>query len=238
MAGIKPPAQLALDFRWNDAADLDAFVALGNEQAVAAVAALDTPAAQSLYLAGPPGSGRSHLLQAACGRISAAGGSAVYVPLAEHVTAPVTRLEGLEHLDLVALDDLDQLAGRADWQEGVFHLYNRLQAAGGLLAVTAAAAPAGLGLGLADLASRLEALLRLRLSAADDERRRRILAAALARRGLDLPAASVAYLLRHQARDPGHLMRVVERLDAASLQAGRRLTIPFIKSVLAGQPRD
>ena len=236
MTRTTPGAQLALDFRWNDAADLAAFVPLGNEQAVAAVAALTGSMGQSLYLTGPPDSGKSHLLQAACGRISEAGGTAVYVPLGEHVSGPVAQLDGLETLSLVAIDDLECLAGHDDWQEGVFHLYNRLRDAGGLLVVSAATAPAALGVALPDLVSRLEALLRLRLTAADDDRRRRILAMAVARRGLDLPATSAAYLLRHQARDLGYLMEVVERLDAASLQAGRRLTVPFIKTVIDAQP--
>lgn len=236
MSRSTPGAQLALDFRWSDAADLASFVPLGNEQAVAAVSTLGGALGESLYLTGPAGSGKSHLLQAACGRLSAAGGTAVYVPLAQHIEGPVAQLEGLEGLSLVAIDDLDRLAGEDAWQEGVFHLYNRLRDAGGLLVVSATTAPGALGLGLPDLVSRLESLLRLRLTAADDDRRRRILAAAVARRGLTLPAASTEYLLRHEARDLGYLMRVVERLDAASLQAGRRLTVPFIKAVLGDQP--
>ena len=230
--------QLALDFRWNDAADLGAFVSAGNEQAVAAVEALTGWFAQSLYLSGPPGSGRSHLLQAACGRMSAAGGTAVYIPLADHVHGPTAQLDGLEALSLVTVDDVDELAGREDWQEAFFHLFNRLRDTGGLLVVAASGAPSALGLGLPDLVSRFESLLRLRLTVPDDERRREILTVALARRGLRMPASSVDYLLRHEARDMDHLLAVVDRLDWASLQAGRRLTVPFIKSVLTDQAVD
>jgi DnaA family protein len=231
-------AQLALDFRWNNAADLETFVATGNEQAVAAIEGLTGWFAQSLYLTGPPGSGRSHLLQAACGRMSAAGGAAVYLPLGRYVDGPPTPLDGLEALSLVAVDDLERLAGRGDWQEAFFHLFNRLRDAGGLLVVAAAGAPAGLGIALPDLVSRLESILRLRLTPPDDDRRRELLSAALARRGLSIPAAGIEYLLRHQARDPAHLLAVVERLDGASLRAGRRLTVPFIKAVLGDQPAD
>lgn len=231
-------AQLALDFRWNNAADLEAFVATGNEQAVAAIEGLTGWFAQSLYLTGPPGSGRSHLLQAACGRMSAAGGTAVYIPLAHHIDGPTAPLDGLESLSLVAVDDLGVLAGHEHWQEAFFHLFNRLRDAGGLLVVAAAGAPASLGIALPDLVSRLDSMLRLRLTPPDDDRRREILTGALARRGLRMPAAGVEYLLRHQARDPAHLIGVVDRLDSASLRAGRRLTVPFIKSVLQDQPPD
>jgi len=224
--------QLALDFRWDTAADLARFVARGNEQAVAAVAKLAKPQAQSLYLAGPAGSGKSHLLQAACGLMSEAGKTAVYIPLAEHINRPATSLEGLEALSLVAIDDIDRAAGEAEWEEALFHCYNRIRDAGGHLLIAARPGPKALGLQLADLTSRLQALLRWRLTPPDDARRREILLTLVANRGLSLPRASLVYLLRHQARDVGYLVDLVERLDVASLQTGRRLTVPFIKSVL------
>lgn len=227
--------QLAFEFRWNSAADLASFESQGNEEAVAAIRRLASHQGQSLYLAGPTGSGRSHLLQAACGEMSRAGETAVYVPLAEYIHASPTLLEGLEHLSLVALDDIDRISGHSAWEEAVFHCYNRLHEAGAQLVVAACDAPDALDLQLPDLASRLAALLRFRLSAPDDERRQRILARAAAQRGLDLPLAASAFLLRHEARDLHHLMQVLDALDTASLRTGRRLTVPFIRAVLANQ---
>lgn len=226
--------QLALDFRWNASADLESFESLGNEQAVAAIRALPAPAGESLYLSGPYGSGRSHLLQAACVEMSRVGETAVYIPLAEHIEASPQLLEGLEQLALVAIDDLDCIQGRADWEEALFHCYNRVRDVGGRMIIAASGAPASLGLSLPDLVSRLSALLRLSLTVPDDRRRQRILSLAAAQRGLDLPMASSAFLLRHEARDLHHLMQVLDQLDAASLRSGRRLTVPFIRSVLAG----
>jgi len=231
---MKTP-QLAFDFRWNSAADLASFESQDNEEAVAAIRRLGEGRGESLYLTGPPGSGRSHLLQAACGEVSRAGGTAVYIPLADYADAAPTLLEGLERLSLVALDDLDRVSGDPDWEEALFHCYNRLREAGVDLVVCAAGAPDALGIRLPDLLSRLSALLRFRLSAPDDARRQQILARAAAARGLDLPLAASAFLLRHEARDLHHLMRVLDALDAASLQTGRRLTVPFIREVLAAQ---
>ncbi len=150
-------------------------------------------------------------------------------------TRPPALLEGLESLSLVALDDIDHISGNAAWEEAIFHCYNRLRDADAHLIVAAAGAPEALGIQLPDLVSRLSALLRFRLTAPDDERRQRILARAAAQRGLDLPLAASAFLLRHEARDLHHLMQVLDALDAASLRTGRRLTVPFIRSVLADQ---
>jgi len=232
MTGAHRRAQRALAFQWNDRADLASFVPHGNEQAVAAIRSLGDGHPQGLYLMGPGDSGKSHLLQAACGDATQKAGQAVYLPLAQLADQSPALLEGLDQLALVAIDDLAAVAGDPAWEEGLFHLYNRLRDQGGQLVVGARQAPAGLGLQLPDLVSRLEALLRLRLSAPDDQRRRLILKALLGQRGLTLPEPTIDYVLRHQSRDLDHLLTVVERLDAASLEAGRRLTVPFVREVL------
>uniref|UniRef100_UPI00356A356C DnaA ATPase domain-containing protein n=1 Tax=Halopseudomonas sp. TaxID=2901191 RepID=UPI00356A356C len=74
--------QLPLSVKLSDEATFGNFFAGPNEQAVKAVEALAdlhaSPADFSLYLWGAPGSGRSHLLQAACHQMVEAGGLAMY----------------------------------------------------------------------------------------------------------------------------------------------------------------
>lgn len=236
-AGAGRWRQLALDFRWDAGADLALFVPGPNAAAVAAVQAAARPAWSPLHLTGPAATGKSHLLQAACGVVSAAGGTAVYVDLGARIDGPPEQLEGLEQLGLVALDGLDALAGRPAWAEAVFHCHNRLREVGGQLLVASRGAPGELGTGLADLVSRLQAMLRLRLEPPDDATRQVILQRHAQRLGLVLPEASVRYLLSREPRDLHHLLAVLRRLDAASLQAGRRLTVPFVREVLARAPR-
>lgn len=224
--------QLALDFRWDGSADLAAYVAGRNAEAVAAVTRAAAHPGPPLFLHGEAGTGKSHLLQAACTAAGAAGRSAVYVPLADRVDGPPELLEGLENVGLVALDDAGCLAGRADWQEALFHLFNRLRDAGGQLMVAARARPDALAFTLPDLVSRLRWGLVLRLRPLDDADREEALRRRAARRGLELPAETARYLLARYPRDIRHLFALLDELDAASLQAHRRLTIPFLKSVL------
>ena len=70
----------------------------------------------------------SHLLQAACAdRVQR---SAIYLPLAEHDGLQPEMLDGLERLELVALDDVDRVAVSAEWNQALFRLINGLQAGG------------------------------------------------------------------------------------------------------------
>lgn len=225
--------QLALDFRWDAGADLDLYVPGRNAAAVVALRAAARAAWDPIHLTGPVATGKSHLLQAACGLASGGGYTAVYVPLAERAEGPPEQLEGLERVGVVALDGLEAIAGRPAWEEAVFHCHNRLRDAGGQLLVASRAGPAELGLALPDLASRLQAMLRLRLQPPDDDTRAAVLQRHAARLGLELPAATARYLLTRESRDLHHLLAVLDRLDAASLAAGRRLTVPFVRAALA-----
>ena len=64
-------------------------------------------------------------------------------------------LEDLEQSALVCLDDVERIAGKADWETAVFALCERLRASGGMLLVAGARPPRELGLQLPDLATRL-----------------------------------------------------------------------------------
>lgn len=232
---VNRAAQLALDFRRDPGATLATFISLGNEQLVAQIAGLATEPRPFLYLSGPAGSGKSHLLQAACEVVSSQGDTAAYLPLADFSKGSPQCLDGLEQLGLIALDGLESVAGDVAWEEALFHCFNRSRDSGGALLVAARGMPEGVGLVLPDLVSRLQSLLRYRLSPPDDARRRAILIHQAKLRGLMLPTASADYLLRHETRAVGHLIEILDQLDAASLQQARRLTVPFIRDVLSRQ---
>ncbi len=76
---------------------------------------------------GCAGSGRTHLLQACCHQAASAGRSAAYVSLREAGGLATALLEGWEQFDLVCIDDVDAIAGDSDWEEALFHLYNRMR---------------------------------------------------------------------------------------------------------------
>ena len=58
------------------------------------------------------------------------------------------------------------------------------------------------------------------------------------RLGLVLPRESAAYLVHRMPRDMHSLCAALDRLDVAALAAQRRLTVPFLRQVLEGQPAD
>ena len=83
-------------------------------------------------------------MQAACAQAGVAGKATAYLPLAVVRGDGPAILDGFERLDLVALDDLDAIAGDDAWEFGLFTLFNGLIEHGGRLAMRG---PAGARIG-------------------------------------------------------------------------------------------
>ncbi len=222
--------QLALGIVWNAEATLEQYVPGPNADALAALRGDLGDGAAPLLLYGGRGSGKTHLLQAACRDLAADGSS--YVPLASARDLSPELLQGLEMLPLVALDDLQAVAGDRLWEEAIFHLFNRLQAHGGRLLMAGRESPAHLPLLLPDLVSRLQWGLVYRLQPLAEADLLLALQRRARQRGLELPHETAQYLLRRVPRDSHTLFGLLDVLDRAALAAQRRLTVPFVRQVL------
>ncbi len=184
------------------------------------------------YLWGSEEVGRSHLLQACCHHLAAQGKPVSYIPLKQWEHLSPSLLEGLEQMALVCIDDIEQIAGQKAWEESLFHLYNRLRDSGKQLIVSANSTVTHLPLSLLDLKSRLAHCLQYQLPELAEPEKLALLQLRASERGLFLPEELGAFLLRRCSRNLNQLMAMLVTLDKASLQAKRRLTIPFAKVVL------
>lgn len=224
--------QLPLALRWPRRQRFEHFHAGANAAALAALQTLVTdPAASWVYLDGPAGSGKSHLLMAACQAASALGRRVQYLPLGALGDAAAA-IRGVAGSDLLALDDIDAIVGRRDAEHALFDLYNQARAEGGAMVFAARSAPAQLGLNLPDLRSRLGACTRLALKPLDDAERREVLKSQASARGIELDEPVLDWLFAHYARDLPALLDLLDRLDRASLAAQRRVTVPFLRDLL------
>ncbi len=229
--------QLPLALTLRHAPRLDDFVIGDNAAVMAAIQQLLAPSGERLvYLSGPAGSGRSHLLSGLCASGATLGLRCAYVPLREREHLAPALLQGLEALDLVAVDDVVLAAGDIGWEEALFHLFNRCRSAGTGLLFSADRGPSALPLTLPDLRTRLAWGLTLAIAPLDDEGRNQLLQQLATRRGLELPDEVARYLLERAPRHPKDLVALVDSLDRASLAEQRRLTVPFVREQLRGAP--
>ena len=229
--------QLPLGLELRDSARFDGFFAGPNREAVDSLRLAAAGQGESLvYLAGPAGMGKTHLLQAACHHAAGNRRASTYLPMQQLFELAPAVLEGMEQMDLVCLDDVQLMAGDEAWEHGLFNLFNRLREAGGSLLVAGEQRPGLSGFCLPDLVSRLGWGVTYVLRPLDDADMLAALSCRAAGRGLELPEETASFLLKRIPRDPASVFNLLDRLDEASMIEQRRLTIPFVKSVLAGLP--
>lgn len=225
------PAQLALALRFPPDQRMATYVQ-APAGALAQLEALAQGAADWAFLSGPAGTGRTHLLIATCALAQEAGRRPAYLSLATAAGRVRDALHAFEGMDVVALDDLDAIAGTREDEIALFDFHNRARASGASVAYAASARPDALGLTLPDLRSRLGQCTGIVLSPLDDDGRREVLRQRAQRRGLAVDEAALDWLLRRVGRDLGSLTQLFDRLDRAALAAQRRLTVPFLRQVL------
>lgn len=225
--------QLPLAIRLRERAVFDVFVAGANQTAFEQLRALAAGTGRgAFWLAGAEGGGKTHLLQATCHAAASRGGAPAYLPLSELQPLGAEALEGWQDATLLAIDDLHLVAGDAMFERALFRLYRECDERRAALLLAAPAPPAQLPFKLPDLASRFAAATLLTLQALTEAEQREALQRRAHERGLELPDDAALYLQRHFRRDLPTLCGLLDTIDEASLQAQRRLTLPFIRQVL------
>lgn len=186
------------------------------------------------YLWGESGVGKSHILQGCCQAMSTPDSPAVYLPLNVLKEWGPDSIEGMEEQRLIAIDNIDDIAGDKTWEEALFHLYNRVRDKGNtLLLIAGKHAPARTPVQLADLRSRLAWGLVMQVNELCDELKITALQKHAHDRGFILSNNVALFLINRCARSMHALYDILDRLDEASLAAQRKITIPFVKAILA-----
>jgi len=185
-----------------------------------------------VFLAGPAGSGKTHLLLAAAAHASEAGRPAAYLPLT-HARGHLRDLLSVQDpAGVIALDGLEAIAGTREDEVALFDFHNRARAEGGVVFYAARDTAAHLPLVLPDLRSRLSQCTLLPLAPLDETGRRELLRRRAEARGLQLDDAVLDYVFRRVGRDLASLASLLDQLDRASLSAQRRLTVPFVRGLI------
>lgn len=235
--------QIPLRFVWRDGFSFDNYFVGGSGKGCAEsnaevvhhiqqAAARKEDAEQFLFLWGGANTGKSHVLQAACQSAAGNQRAVAYLPMMELMSLSCEIFDGLEQLSLVCVDDVQLIAGNTEWEEGLFHFYNRMRDAGNTLLVAANVSPSALATVLPDLQSRLCWGPVLQLSELDDAGKIAALQLRAKGRGFDLPDEVARFLMRRSARDILSLFSLLDRLDEASLVHQRKLTIPFVRNLI------
>lgn len=204
------PRQLPLEFGHSAGFSRDdLIVSPANAQAVGLIDRWPDWPSPVVVLAGPAGSGKSHLAEIWRGL----SGAVALAP--ERIDAPGVATEPY------VIDDADR--GALD-EQGLFHLINAVRAGGTHLLLTARRFPAAWGIALPDLASRLKAATIVEIFEPDDLLLAAVITKLFSDRQVEVEPHIVQFLVRRIERSLSTAIGVVERLDRAALEQKTRIT--------------
>jgi len=186
-----------------------------------------------LGLWGAAATGKTHLLNASADFARKNGVVLQIYDGAQLCRCEADEFEGFSHCDVLAIDNLDAIAGHTAWEACFYQVINRCRAGEFRLLFALSAKPDALATQLGDFRSRLQWGLLLQLPQSGDEEIRKILHRRAQLLGIDLSAEVISYLMTHHARDLGEQISILRRLDGISLSQQRRVTIPLVKQLLA-----
>jgi len=200
----------------------DFLVGAANREAIALIDRWPDWPAMTVLVAGPAGSGKSHLVE--IWRL-ASGAAVASASALDDAAAPAMVAAGA-----VAVEDLQ--AGPFD-EAALFHLLNLARERAVPVLMTSRQWPAALPIALPDLASRLRAAHPVELGPPDDELLRRVLVKLFADRQLSIDRAVVDYIVVRMERSLEAANRIVDDLDRTALAAHRAITRPLAAAALA-----
>ena len=231
--------QLSLPVSLSDDETFASFLSIDNEFAESYLNAFCHPNLDSqkqlCYLFGATGSGKSHLLFACCHQAKFNGLQTVYLNMLELKSMPSEIIAGIASYDLICIDNLHEIQGDAIWERTIFDLINQVleQSHHPRIILSALGSPLAVDFVLPDLISRLTWGAVFQLATRSDEQLCQVIQFRLEHRGLEASEECIKFLLTRVDRNLRNLMSVVNELDKKSLQAKRKLTIPFIKQALS-----
>ena len=221
-------SQLPFDFALHNEFTFNNYLLTGlNDELVNSLQAEILPE-NFYFIWGVSGSGKSHLLQAAC----ALHENSVYLPLQLFYSYGMEVLDGLHQMDFICIDDVQLVLGDVLWEEKLFSLFNSCQATNSRLIISSALAPLQLKYFLADLQSRFNSGVTYQLHELDENGKMAALRQRAEAAGIPLKEEVISYIYLRSERSTQKLFSVLAELDKLSLAEKRKITITFVKGIM------
>lgn len=209
----EPPRQIPFELSLDASGTReDFFVTASNKDAMAWIDRWPSWDMPLLFVCGPAGCGKSHLLNIWQQRV-------MQLPQQAQRSLPI--------------DDIDLKLATPEAQEELFHALNRLRENGGTMLATATMPPAAWDMPLLpDLRSRLLAAAVVTIQPPDDALLSAMLAKLFSDRQLAVGAEVIQYIVTRAPRSFMALADIVHTLDTRAMAEKRAVTVPLVRQVL------
>ncbi len=228
---------------------LDDFV-IGRSNKLAYTAAISVldgslEGGNQLFVYGPCGVGKTHLLQGICGMLAKREGSGLrckYVTGEQFTNEYISTIRKgnneefrrkYRKLDLLAVDDVHFLAAKRATQEEFLHTFDAIETAGKRIILASDAHPRLVGDLNQQLVSRFLSGMTIKMEQPDKETRIHILSRKVSRMKIDIPEDVIEYIAMHVRGSVRELEGILLKLCAIAALENDGVTLQVVREVLA-----
>jgi len=224
---IKP--QLPLQLPMTESAGFSDFI--GHDEEVASLKNyLELPG--FCYMWGKTCSGKSHLLSAYSQYRQHKGETGALFSAAVLMETDISEVMQ-SHWSFVVFDDIHWVAGNETGERHAFNIFNACRAKQIPMLVASQLSPRNPSWQLPDLCSRLKSGLTIELSVLKGQQAMKLFKRQFKDHGIPADESVIKYINSHHATDYASLDILLRKLSALSLRDKRKITVPFVKHVLA-----
>lgn len=226
------PEQIPLPFEFQSNQRFNNFYVGDNAEILSHLKNIFSHNEQLIYLWGRKGTGKTHLIQASSYAAHGEHKSCFCFAFNKKLPTPEL-LHGLENLDFVCFDNIENIAGNHEWELAFFNFFNLHRDNHKYLLLSANCPPKFLPIQLPDLKTRMNCGLALQLKTAGDEQQLNALIFKANDLGFKIPPHVGQFLMMHYTRDLPYIWQLLDTIGHATLAEKRKITIPFLKKIIA-----
>jgi|GEM_PF-6293096 DnaA family protein len=189
---------------------------------------LSTRTENMILLFGESGSGKSHLLQAACHFYQHHGGKATYASLKRPTDIETILLRNLNGL-LICIDDVELAQGHLELEHLLFKLYNQVELAGCLMVW---GKQSNIPFSRKDLQSRSQAMLKIQLLTYPPAETLMLLEQYLIETQSSIPLPICEYLIKNYTRNMTKLLIKIKEIEEHAYSLRKKITLKMCKELI------
>ena len=232
----KNPQQLLLDIKLDESVSLENFIKCDSTDVALNILSnivKSSSISNSFLLWGKEGVGKSYLMHALNRDFLSQELNTAFIVLSDSRMNEPAILQGLDQMDAVFIEDVNELGDSADWESALFNLINQSLINKTKLIFSSNCVALDLQVTLKDLFSRLSAFTAVEIPEITEKEKIEALLQSATRKGLALEEKTVKYILTYTSRNLSDLLRLLSELDEFSLEKKKKLSPALVRELLS-----
>ena len=232
------PKQLNLDVKLDEAINLNNFIICPSTEIILKasrdfISGSDTT--KTFFLWGKKGTGKNYLLHSINREFLNKKLNSAFVSFENSSLDNPSVFEGLEELDVIFIESLEQFPCLKEWELALFNLINACLIKGCKIFISSKVTAKHLEINLVDLKSRLLAFPAFELPEINEHEKIKAMKEAASRKGWELEDNVLSYILTHTSRNLSDLMSLMNELDTFSLEKKRKVSIALVRELISNK---